>query len=147
VVLLRTDVSEDLCASIIRVTRIGELGTLSVTSNRRTLRRKINLLRNVGCCKSHSAQHPRRRHSSFFKRFLSFTFMYQIIRLLLLSPLIPLILISVVCTMALSLIYRQMAVNHRDIIVTSLKIFPRSFLNQPQTANSVAISPQANSTD
>jgi hypothetical protein len=37
VVLLRTDVSEELSASIIRVTKIGELGTtLAVTSNRRT---------------------------------------------------------------------------------------------------------------
>jgi hypothetical protein len=33
--LVRTDVSEELSASIIRVTRIGELGTtLAVTSNR-----------------------------------------------------------------------------------------------------------------
>jgi hypothetical protein len=40
VVLVRTDVSEELSASIIRVTRFGELGTtLAVTSNRRTLRR------------------------------------------------------------------------------------------------------------
>jgi hypothetical protein len=40
VALVRTDVSEELCASFIRVTRIGELGTtLAVTSNRRTLRR------------------------------------------------------------------------------------------------------------
>jgi hypothetical protein len=32
--LVRTDVSEELSASIIRVTRIGELGTMSaVTSN------------------------------------------------------------------------------------------------------------------
>jgi hypothetical protein len=38
VALLRTDVSEELSASFIRVTRIGELGTtLVVTSNRRTL--------------------------------------------------------------------------------------------------------------
>jgi N6-adenosine-specific RNA methylase IME4 len=37
VALVRTDVSEDLGVSIIRVTRIGELGTLTVTSNRRTL--------------------------------------------------------------------------------------------------------------
>jgi hypothetical protein len=29
---VRTDVSEELSASIIRVTRIGELGTLAVTS-------------------------------------------------------------------------------------------------------------------
>jgi hypothetical protein len=40
VALVRTDVSEELSASIISVTRIGELGTtLGVTSNRRTLRR------------------------------------------------------------------------------------------------------------
>jgi hypothetical protein len=40
VALVRTDVSEELSASIIRVTKIGELGTmLAVTSNQRTLRR------------------------------------------------------------------------------------------------------------
>jgi hypothetical protein len=40
VTLVRGDVSEELRAYIIRVTRIGELGTtLAVTSNRRTLRR------------------------------------------------------------------------------------------------------------
>jgi hypothetical protein len=39
VALVGTDVSEELNASFIRVTRIGELGTmLAVTSNRRTLR-------------------------------------------------------------------------------------------------------------
>jgi hypothetical protein len=38
---VRTDVSEDLSASIIRVTRIGELGNLAVTSNRRTLRASV----------------------------------------------------------------------------------------------------------
>jgi hypothetical protein len=38
VALVRTDVSEELSASIIRVTTIGELGkTLAVTSNRRML--------------------------------------------------------------------------------------------------------------
>jgi hypothetical protein len=38
--LVRTDVSEEHFASMIVVTRIGELGTtLAVTSNRRTLRR------------------------------------------------------------------------------------------------------------
>jgi hypothetical protein len=37
--LVRTDVSEELSASFIRVKRIGELGTtLAVTTNRRTLR-------------------------------------------------------------------------------------------------------------
>jgi hypothetical protein len=39
VALLRTDVSEDCSASIIRVTKISELGTLAVISNGRTLRR------------------------------------------------------------------------------------------------------------
>jgi hypothetical protein len=38
VALVRTDVSEERSASIIRVTRIGELGTLAETSNRRTQR-------------------------------------------------------------------------------------------------------------
>jgi hypothetical protein len=39
VALVRTDVSEELSASFIRVKRIGELGTtLAVTNNRRTLR-------------------------------------------------------------------------------------------------------------
>jgi hypothetical protein len=38
VALVRTDISEKLGASFIRVTKIGELGTtLAVTSNRRTL--------------------------------------------------------------------------------------------------------------
>jgi hypothetical protein len=73
VALVRTDVSEELSASFIRVTRIGELGTtLAVTSNRRTLRRNTKLryffadschldegdaklLRNVGSYKSHTA--------------------------------------------------------------------------------------------
>jgi hypothetical protein len=41
VILLRTDVWEEHIASIIRVVRIGELGTaLAATSNRNTLRRK-----------------------------------------------------------------------------------------------------------
>jgi hypothetical protein len=39
VALVRTDVSGELSATIMRVTRIGELGTLAVTSNRHTLRR------------------------------------------------------------------------------------------------------------
>jgi hypothetical protein len=37
VALIRTDVSEELSASIIRVTRMGELGTLAVTSSQCTL--------------------------------------------------------------------------------------------------------------
>jgi hypothetical protein len=45
VALVRTDVSEELRASFIWVTRIGGLGTtLAVTSNRRTLRRNTQLL-------------------------------------------------------------------------------------------------------
>jgi predicted HAD superfamily phosphohydrolase YqeG len=40
VALVRTDISEELSASINWVTRIGEVGiTLAVTSNRHTLRR------------------------------------------------------------------------------------------------------------
>jgi hypothetical protein len=61
--LVRTDVSEELCTSIILVTRIGELGTtIAVTSNRSTLRRNTNdfdggakTLRNVDYYKSHTA--------------------------------------------------------------------------------------------
>jgi hypothetical protein len=45
VALVRTDVSEELSASFIRVTRIGELGTtLAVTSNKSTLRRNNNFI-------------------------------------------------------------------------------------------------------
>jgi hypothetical protein len=44
VALVRTYVSEEHSASIIRVTRIGELGTLAVTSNRRTLRRNTKYI-------------------------------------------------------------------------------------------------------
>jgi hypothetical protein len=68
VALVRTDLSEELSTSILRVTRIGELGaTLAVTSNRRTLRRLTiwyfchlddggaKFLRNVGSYKSHAA--------------------------------------------------------------------------------------------
>jgi hypothetical protein len=48
VALVRTDVSEELGASFIKVTRIGELGTtLIVTDNRRTLRRRQAFLRSV----------------------------------------------------------------------------------------------------
>jgi hypothetical protein len=46
VALIRTDVSKELGASFIRVTRIGELGTtLAVTSNRRTLVFLLNVRR------------------------------------------------------------------------------------------------------
>jgi hypothetical protein len=66
VALVRSEVSEELSASFIRVTRIGELGTtLAVTSHRRTLRRNADychpdeggakFLWNVGSYKSHTA--------------------------------------------------------------------------------------------
>jgi hypothetical protein len=42
--LVITDVSEKLSTSIIRMTRIGELGTLVVTNNRRMLRRNTKSL-------------------------------------------------------------------------------------------------------
>jgi hypothetical protein len=49
VALVRTDVSEELSPSFIRVTRIGELGTtLAVTSNRCALRRNTKLLVTAG---------------------------------------------------------------------------------------------------
>jgi hypothetical protein len=56
VALVKTEVSEELSASIIRVTRIGELGTtLAVTSNRLIVHRFLSpddggahFLRNVG---------------------------------------------------------------------------------------------------
>jgi hypothetical protein len=47
VALVRTDVSEEPSASIIKETRIGEIGTLAVTSNGRMLRRNLVLLRSV----------------------------------------------------------------------------------------------------
>jgi hypothetical protein len=46
--LVRTDVSEELSVSVIRVTRISEIKTLAVTSNRRTLRRNV-FVACVGC--------------------------------------------------------------------------------------------------
>jgi hypothetical protein len=45
VALVRTDILGELGASIIRLRRIDELGTLVITSNRRTLRRNTK----VGC--------------------------------------------------------------------------------------------------
>jgi hypothetical protein len=63
---VRTNVSEEVISSIIRVIRIDELGTLEVTSNRSTLRRNTAepchndyggdmVLRNVGTYKSDTA--------------------------------------------------------------------------------------------
>jgi hypothetical protein len=59
VALVRTDVSQEHIASIITVTRMDKLGaTLAVTSNQSAQPRNINY-------KSHTASHPRKRHSSF----------------------------------------------------------------------------------
>jgi hypothetical protein len=67
VALVRTEVLEELRASIIRVIRIGELGTLAVTSNRRRLLLvtvtyschpddgDAKFVRNVGSYKSYTA--------------------------------------------------------------------------------------------
>jgi hypothetical protein len=44
VALVITDVSEEFSAYFIRVTRIGELGTLAVTSNRRTFLHSVRWL-------------------------------------------------------------------------------------------------------
>jgi hypothetical protein len=56
VALVRIDVSEERSASIIKVTRIGELGTtLTVTSNRSTLRRKYFLQNPYGITSHNTA--------------------------------------------------------------------------------------------
>jgi hypothetical protein len=53
---------------------LGELGTLTVTSNRSTLTLKMEamFLRNVGSYMSHTVSHPRIRHFSL-NRFLLFS--------------------------------------------------------------------------
>jgi hypothetical protein len=54
--LVRTDVSEELSTSFIRVAGIGELGrTLAVTINRRTLRTKYQVTK--GNLKSYMSLH------------------------------------------------------------------------------------------
>jgi hypothetical protein len=53
VALIRTDVSEELGASFIRVTRIGELGRTLAVNYQPTHAAKF--LRNVGSYKSHTA--------------------------------------------------------------------------------------------
>jgi hypothetical protein len=54
VAFVGTDVSGEGSVLITTVTRIGELGTLAVTSNRSALRRNVMFLRNVGSYKSHT---------------------------------------------------------------------------------------------
>jgi hypothetical protein len=61
VALVRTDVPEELSASFIRLTRIGELGT---TQKKYEYLGGARFLRNVGSYKRDTAKHPRRRHSS-----------------------------------------------------------------------------------
>jgi hypothetical protein len=41
VALVRIDDTEEFSASIVRMTRVGELGKLAVTSSRRTLRASV----------------------------------------------------------------------------------------------------------
>jgi hypothetical protein len=67
VALVRTDVSEELSVSIIRMKRIGEIVTLVVTSNRRTPRRNTKSL-----CIVHRFLSPwwRRRWVPSKRRFL-----------------------------------------------------------------------------
>jgi hypothetical protein len=58
VALLRTDVSEELSTSIIRVTRIGELGTLAVIKFAYSCHHDnggVKFLRDVGSYKNHRA--------------------------------------------------------------------------------------------
>jgi hypothetical protein len=65
--LVRTDDSEERIVPMINLT-IGEIGaTLAVTNYRVKSNNDDGgdtFLRNVGFYKSHTAQHPRRRHSS-----------------------------------------------------------------------------------
>jgi hypothetical protein len=56
--LVRTDVSEELSASIIRVTRIGELGTTVAVTSTDSCHHDdggAKILRNVGSYESHTA--------------------------------------------------------------------------------------------
>jgi hypothetical protein len=75
VALVRTDVSEERSASMIRVTRIGELGiTLAVTSNRSTLRRDT-ILFFVDNVRTSTEKHLRASTACYAE---SFTFLYVI---------------------------------------------------------------------
>jgi hypothetical protein len=71
VTLLRTDVSEEYIASVMRVIRISDLGTtLAITSNWSTLilfrpdDRDHTFHRNIGSYESHTTSHLKRLHTS-----------------------------------------------------------------------------------
>jgi hypothetical protein len=84
VALVRTDVSEELSASFIRVTGIGELGTtLAVTSNHRTLRSSETSVitratrRNIP---EYTILHSHRRESiKSYNYVITFHFIYKIL--------------------------------------------------------------------
>jgi hypothetical protein len=69
VALVRTDVSQELSASFIRVTRIGEqrasvASDSAVPSTCHPDDGGAKFLRNVSTYRTHTAKHPRRHHSS-----------------------------------------------------------------------------------
>jgi hypothetical protein len=57
VALVRTDVSEESVASIIRVTRIGELGTMTVNANVPSLPSLVNLKMEATLSPKHLLSH------------------------------------------------------------------------------------------
>jgi hypothetical protein len=60
VALVRTDVLDERIAYIIRVIRIGELGTtLAITSNRRTMRATLRNILEDGILHSHRRENPK----------------------------------------------------------------------------------------
>jgi membrane protein required for beta-lactamase induction len=72
--LVRTDVSEELSTSSIRVTRIGELGTtLVVTSNRRTLRRNTTRAKRRNIPEDTILHSHRRENLKSYNNFLFYT--------------------------------------------------------------------------
>jgi hypothetical protein len=74
VALVRTDVSEELSASFIRVTINGKLGiTLAVTSNRRTLQRNVRrLLVTASVVPSSDSCHPDEGGAKFLRNLGSY---------------------------------------------------------------------------
>jgi hypothetical protein len=66
VALVRTGISEELSASFIKVTRIGELGTtLAVTSIRRTLRRNTWYGYGHGIGRAYSKNERKEMHTGY----------------------------------------------------------------------------------